>query len=199
MVPFCRLLGAACGLRAHAAVVFSNHHSLQPPLRRVYRMVYVVADTLHVACCIVSKGCSEMLLFCVLRWDGACLRHAAFRASCSLRRACRCRLLLLHLLCCMVSAARCIACVGCCRRQGATVHPALVCRVLVGCCACLTATRRSSLSRSPIPQPEVYVWHGEADRVGGGVGWRCAGWWRRWRGEDGWWVCPLQGRQHRTL
>ena len=126
MVPFCRSLGAACGLRVHAAVVFSDHHSLQPPLRDVFRIVYVVADTMHVACCIVSKGGSELLFFCVLRWDGACLRHAACRASSSMRRACRCWLLLLHLLCCIVSAARCIARVIRCRRQGATARRARV-------------------------------------------------------------------------
>ncbi len=67
-----------------------------------------------------------MRLFCALRWDGARLRHAACRASCRMRRACRCRLLLLHLLCCTVSAARCMAHVGRCRRPGATARRARV-------------------------------------------------------------------------
>ena len=37
---------------------------------------------------------------------------------------------------------------------------------------------------------------GEADRVGGGLGRRCAG---RWHGVHIRWVSLVQGRQHRTL
>jgi hypothetical protein len=58
---------------------------LQPLLRGVYRIFYVEADTLHVAGFIVSKGCSELLFFCMLRWDGARSRRAVSRAACGVR------------------------------------------------------------------------------------------------------------------
>jgi hypothetical protein len=37
---------------------------------------------------------------------------------------------------------------------------------------------------------------GQADRTGGGLGRRCAEW---WRGKDIWRINRVQGRQHRTL
>ncbi len=70
-----------------------------------------------------------------------------------------------------------------------------MCRT-AACWRCMVGPSRSSLWGSPIPQPDTYAWHGEADRVGGGVGWRFAGWWRDAVRR---WICPLHGRQHRAL
>ncbi len=75
---------------------------------------------LHVVSCIVWKGCSELLFCCMLALGCCTLR------SCGVRAVACCTLLPLHPLGCIVSAARCIARVGCSSLRRATVRRACV-------------------------------------------------------------------------
>jgi hypothetical protein len=170
---------------------------------------------LHVVCCRLLGTCLRgqwdpccMLhaMLCVLHLAG-CMLHVAW---CTLYVVCRtlrvvccmlyvsfCRFLLLHVLSCTVSAAHSIVRVGCC-----SCHRAPVCRARVqgsgGGGVLYMSGGRATFESVAISDTEAISVRapGEADRVGGGLGRRCAG---RWHGVHIRWVSLVQGRQHRTL
>jgi hypothetical protein len=96
VVPACLELRAYYG-RTVAAFVSSDPRSLKSLLHGVDRMVDFEAITWHVACCIVSKGCIELLFWCMpaLGW---CTHR-----SCSVQRA----------VCVPMCVAGCFCCIYC--------------------------------------------------------------------------------------
>jgi hypothetical protein len=106
---FRRLLGAACVSRVHAAIaadVFADPHLLQPLLHGVYRVGYVVADTLHVefvASCRKDAASFFPMHACagMLRAHSDRVLHPLSLTSCGVQRTACVPLQVACCLCCM--------------------------------------------------------------------------------------------------
>jgi hypothetical protein len=138
------------------------------------------------------KDAASSFSVAMLPWEVARLGHAACCTAClplqvasGASAVLQCECCTLHRACGMLVSSP---------SDGAL----LMCSATtVACYPYPAGARRSSLWRSPILK-HMYALAGEADRAGGGWGWRFAVW---WRGEDIWiWrINRVQGRQHRTL
>jgi hypothetical protein len=160
---------------------------------------YVVRCSEHVACCVLSKGCCE-LLFCFKLALGWCTHRSCgvpCGVPCVVQHA-ACRAVAYCSFCGFCFVAHCVH-VGCCCHHRATVRHAHVQEdrgggTYGGVLHMISGSATFESVEISDTTAEVRV-AGEADRVGGGLGRRRAG---RWRGGDGRRVSRVQGRQHRT-